>query len=564
MSRPRIAHFSGPNATIQNSPPLVTSNKARAKYGLPLTTNPDGTPARFDVLRAQRLAAPVTVYVEQFSAHPLEKDAAELYAPPDGYLDRSGKFSKERKNADDKAVFEVHLTPEDGVYPLPYMARQVDGRPWEEECTDPLAPIARARQAFYPDGSRPFEEIDRLGVGEKGGGNLISAKVDIDFYRVVPPAGYTKGLPAAERRDVGEGDIPPETRGSDFFPYKPYHIGAVPPRPALARILNTVQRTLSSGKYIGAVWTQGSPRIEETIYWFNLLLDTTLPIAGNAAQRPHGQISNDGPKNIVDSVEYIESRIWDDGSGRNRAGMVLIQEQQIFAARDVQKADARPGGYVATGGHGGIIGSSGHDGPPVLTYLPATKHTYMSEVNITRLPPKVLGVRRVGDQIKQIDVAIKSDKGELLDSAVPKVTIVKDGSYIADDYAEDPNREVDLIAQLADNLQHAPLAGFVVEGLSPYGMMTSMGRHRMMLKAVHSGLPVVRVGRGNNEGFTPVRDRFIGGLNLTSTKARLLLMACLMKFGSLPPAADPDKPTEAELNAIRKKLADYQKIFDSH
>jgi hypothetical protein len=37
-----------------------------------------------------------------------------------------------------------------------------------------------------------------------------------------------------------------------------------------------------------------------------------------------------------------------------------------------------------------------------------------------------------------------------------------------------------------------------------------------------------------------------------------------MKFGSLPPAADPDKPTEAELNAIRKKLADYQTIFDTH
>ena len=36
MSRARIAHFSGPNATIQNSPPLVTSNKARKKFDLPL------------------------------------------------------------------------------------------------------------------------------------------------------------------------------------------------------------------------------------------------------------------------------------------------------------------------------------------------------------------------------------------------------------------------------------------------------------------------------------------------------------------------------------------------
>jgi L-asparaginase len=75
----RIAHLAGPNATIQNTPPLVTSNKARAKQNLPLLTNPDGTSARFDVLRPQRLAAPVTVYVEQFSAHPLEADAAELY-----------------------------------------------------------------------------------------------------------------------------------------------------------------------------------------------------------------------------------------------------------------------------------------------------------------------------------------------------------------------------------------------------------------------------------------------------------------------------------------------------
>jgi L-asparaginase len=74
----RIAHLAGPNATIQNTPPLVTSNKARAKHKLPLRTDPEGTPARFDVLRPQRLAAPVTVYVEQFSAHPLEADAAEL------------------------------------------------------------------------------------------------------------------------------------------------------------------------------------------------------------------------------------------------------------------------------------------------------------------------------------------------------------------------------------------------------------------------------------------------------------------------------------------------------
>ncbi len=144
------------------------------------------------------------------------------------------------------------------------------------------------------------------------------------------------------------------------------------------------------------------------------------------------------------------------------------------------------------------------------------------------------------------------------------MTIVKDGSYTTDDFNSDPSREIDIIAQMNDNLEHAPLAGFIVEGLSPYGDMTSTARQHLMRKAVHCGMPVARVGRGNNEGFTPVRDRFIGGRNLTATKARLLLMACLMKLGSLPPALDPDNPTETELKAIRDKLAAYQTIFDTH
>ena len=102
-AKPRIAYFAGSNATIHSIPPLVTSNKARAKYGLAALTNPDGTSARFDVLRPQRLARPAVVYVEQFSAHPLEADAAELYGPPDGYLDASGNFHRQRQSAGDKA-----------------------------------------------------------------------------------------------------------------------------------------------------------------------------------------------------------------------------------------------------------------------------------------------------------------------------------------------------------------------------------------------------------------------------------------------------------------------------
>jgi L-asparaginase len=41
-SRPPIAVLSGPTATIQNTQPLVPSNLARRKYGLPLIAGDAG------------------------------------------------------------------------------------------------------------------------------------------------------------------------------------------------------------------------------------------------------------------------------------------------------------------------------------------------------------------------------------------------------------------------------------------------------------------------------------------------------------------------------------------
>ena len=562
MSKIRIAHLAGPTATIQNTPPLVTSSKARLRRGLPPGPGGQDVAVGFDALRAQRLAAPARVYVEQFSAHPLEADAAELYGPPDGYIGPDGTFGRERKSEADKAVYEIELRPEDGLYPLPYMAVQQDGSPWEDETVSPGAEAAR--QGFFPDGSRSFEEIDRLSIGADGRVNLIGGRAEVDFYRVAPPGGFTKGLAADRRADEGEGDTPTERLGWDFFAYKPFHLAKSPPRPMLAKITNDVQAILSSGHYDGAIWTQGSPQIEETAYWFNLLIDTRLPIACNAAQRPQGQISNDGPANIVDSVTYIGSRIWEDGRGGNRAGTVVIQEQQVFAAREVAKVDARPGGYVATGGHGGILGQVTHAGVPYLMYVPAYRHTAESEVNITRLPTTVSATRSGEAGIERVAVAVKDEAGRLLADAIPLVSIVKDGCYAADMFGADPAAEADLGDLIRGRLGLGRLCGFVIEGLVPYGAATSELRAAMLGQASFSGAPVVRVGRGAPEGFADLDRLTIAGLNLTSTKARLLLMACLMKFGSLPAAADPVHPTALEVDALAAAVADYQRVFDTH
>ena len=563
--KPRIAVFSGPTATIQNTEPLVTSNKAREKYGLPPRTHADGSLMRFDVLRPQRLAAPVTVYVERFSAHPLERDAAELYAPPDGYLDAGGVFRRERTSLTDKPVYEVTLRPEDGLYPLPYMARQANGQAWETDGTEKNASSESCRVPFFPDGSRLFEEIDRLGISDEGVGCLLSGKAEFDFYRALPSGGYATGRRAGERTDVGEGDIAPERRGVDFFPYRPGYLRKEPPMAALARVTNTVQRALASGKYLGAIWLEGSPFVEETTYWLNLLIDTVLPICGNSSQRPHGALANDGDRNIVDSVSYITSRIWADDNGRDSVGAVAILDEQIFTSRDVQKADARPGGYVATGGHGGIIGRIGHPGAPQFSFKPVKRHTYDSRVNLSRLPKEVQGSRIQGSKVGTIAVPIKDAAGDLLPTAIPKVVLVKHARYLPEDTSGDPSGEVDILARIEKNLRDAPLAGFVAEGSAPFGAMSN-SVDAALKRATFSGMPVVKVGRGNAGGFVdPKRDPLaIAGSNLTATKARLLLMACLMKLGCLPPAVNPAKPTEAEKDATQTKLKEYQEIFDTH
>ena len=123
---------------------------------------------------------------------------SEHHGSPDGYIDVDGVFHKEKRGATDKPVYEVELKPEDGLYPLPYVAMQANGKPWEEEGAEPFATDEMARQGFFPDGSRSFEDIDRMSIGAHGTASQISAIADVDFYRLLPPGGYRKGLPAAD------------------------------------------------------------------------------------------------------------------------------------------------------------------------------------------------------------------------------------------------------------------------------------------------------------------------------------------------------------------------------
>jgi hypothetical protein len=321
---------------------------------------------------------------------------------------------------------------------------------------------------------------------------------------------------------------------------------------------------MSSGEYAGAIWLEGSPTTEETIYWLGLLIDCGVPIIGNSSQHPHGVLGNDGDMNITESVSYILSRIWAGDDGLDRVGTVMVQNGQIFASREVQKADARPGGYVAMGGHGGIIGNTVWE--PVLSFLPLKRHTHTSSVNLSRLPETVIGTAAADSGPRSVEVRVKDEEGRLLASALPKVTVARYVNFGADDFSDSADNEVEILARIEKNLWAFPLAGFVAEGSAPYGSLNE-SLEAAMVMAVHRGMPVVTVGRGGGGFVNPTANRkglFIGGSNLTAPKARLLLMACLLKFGSLPVPADPDAPNAGEEQAIRVRVTEYQAVFDSH
>jgi hypothetical protein len=272
-----------------------------------------------------------------------------------------------------------------------------------------------------------------------------------------------------------------------------------------------------------------------------------------------------GDRHLVDAVRYIASGIWKDDSGRDRVGAVMVSAEQLIHSREVQKADARPGGYVATGGHGGIVGTTGEPGPPILTYVPVWRHTWTSDVRTSVLPQTVQGVQGTGTSARSVEVRVKDETGALLGEAIPNVDFHKHARYLRESTADSPEEEEGLLARIERNLRHNPLSGFVVEGTTPYGNANST-TDATLLRATFLGMPVVRVGRGDTGGFVSATRVKLGiaGANLTATKARLLLMACLLRFGALPVAANPDHPTAAEIRATEEALARYQAVFDTH
>jgi hypothetical protein len=76
------------------------------------------------------------------------------------------------------------------------------------------------------------------------------------------------------------------------------------------------------------------------------------------------------------------------------------------------------------------------------------------------------------------------------------------------------------------------------------------------------GIPVVRLAQ--SAPLAPHQgDPFIEAGSLSPAEAKRILAECLARFGALPAAADPAKPTRKESAALQAKLTLFQAQFDA-
>ena len=191
---------------------------------------------------------------------------------------------------------------------------------------------------------------------------------------------------------------------------------------------------------------------------------------------------------------------------------------------------------------------------------------------MSQLPSEVEFLDRSADE-ELTRVRIKSVDDHLLPDVIPRVHIVKYGAYMDEDGLDDPENEVDILARVELGLAQErrsgeggpPFHGFVLEGVSPYAFGSGSQREALKIAAM-SGMPVVRVGRADPGGPVPggTWPYGIAGSNLDTNKARMLLIAAMLKLGRLPKAENPRSPTRAELDALFAKVSEYQVIFDTH
>jgi len=139
----------------------------------------------------------------------------------------------------------------------------------------------------------------------------------------------------------------------------------------LARRINTIFDKRSD--LAGVVVTHGTDRLEETAFFLHLTVRSDKPVVVVGAQRPSTGISPDGPINLLAAVRVAAAH------GSRGKGTVVVMDDRVISARDVQKVYARTGGFSAP--EMGVIGVVARHGVEYF-YSPTRRHSSASEFDV--------------------------------------------------------------------------------------------------------------------------------------------------------------------------------------
>lgn len=240
----------------------------------------------------------------------------------------------------------------------------------------------------------------------------------------------------------------------------------------------------------GIVVTHGTDTLEETAYFLNLVVKSEKPVVLVGAMRPSTAISPDGPMNLYNAIILAVSP-----AARGKGVLVSLNDT-INSSREVTKTNtslqdtfkAPELGYL-----GYII-----DGYPHFYRMPARKHTYMTDFDISQI------------------------------TEFPQVNIIY--GHVND---------TGILAQAA---VAAGAKGLIYAGLGNGNMSETM--KNTFREIQNQGVVVVRSTRtGNgvvtsNSGPTAGHDRFVAADTLSPQKSRILLMLALTKTSDPPKIQD--------------------------
>lgn len=115
-----------------------------------------------------------------------------------------------------------------------------------------------------------------------------------------------------------------------------------------AALARRVQALADSGEVDAVVITHGTDTLEETACFLSLTVSTLLPVVLTGAMRPAHALGADGIANVCHAIAVAACP---DARGR---GVLVVMNEQIHSARDVQKMAANGLAAFASPNRGGV------------------------------------------------------------------------------------------------------------------------------------------------------------------------------------------------------------------